>query len=60
MQKPITIKINIDKDLVKQSEIARRMKVSRSYVCQLISGKCKNPDRIKQINEIVSQLTKAA
>jgi predicted transcriptional regulator len=58
MTKPINLKI--DKNLINQSEIARRLGLSRSYICRLLAGQYKSSKRIDQINEILTQISKVA
>lgn len=43
----------IDKKLINQSEIARRLGVHYSYISLILSGKRKNEKLIKRIIEII-------
>lgn len=47
------LKIQIDKKLINQMEIARRLGVSGAYVHYLLTGKRKNDQLLKKIIEIV-------
>ncbi|AFH47818.1 Hypothetical protein IALB_0104 [Ignavibacterium album JCM 16511] len=47
------LKIQIDKKLINQEEIARRLGVSGAYVHYLLNGKRKNDRLLKKIIEII-------
>jgi transcriptional regulator with XRE-family HTH domain len=47
-------------NLPTQKELARAMKVSQSYISQLLTGYRKTPKRLKQLNKLLEQLVKAA
>lgn len=47
------IKKQIDRQLINQQEIARRLGVSRTYVYYILTGKRKNDKLLQKIIEIV-------
>lgn len=49
----------IDKELINQREIARRLKYSPSYVCMVLSGERKGPKAKALILEIEDLLHKS-
>lgn len=49
----------IDKRLVNQSEISRRIGFSQSYVNLLLNGKRKNEQALNKIYKIIEQLKAA-
>lgn len=55
---PENVKIKFDKSIINQAEIARRLQISNTYVCLLVSGKRKNVKYIHLINDIVEKSLK--
>ncbi len=52
--------LNIDRALIKQSELARRTGYSESYISYILRGKRKNDALLEQIKQIIRNISKAA